>query len=337
MTCACTETSSARHRLVADDEARLDGERARDADALALAAGELVRIARRVLGAQPDLVEQLPHARVGRGALGELVDREPLAHDRADGHARIERRERILEDDLHLAAQLPQSRARRARATSMPSNSTRPDVGSMRRRITRPVVDLPHPDSPTRPSVSPGIDVERDAVHGAHRAGRAAEHAALDREVLGEVADGEQRLARRRRRAASRHARVVAPRCAASGAMRMLRDARAPRRGGSATCGRRRSDRAADARVAQRSHAYGHRSWKRQPVGHVVGGGTVPGIVASRSRSCADARHRAEQPFGVRMMRAREQLGRRRFLDDLAARTSRSRASSSRRRRRGRA
>ena len=95
-----------RDRLVADDEARLDGERARDADALALAAGEFVRIARHVFGAQPDFVEQLPHARVGGGALGDLVDREPFADDRADGHARIERRERILEDDLDLAAQL---------------------------------------------------------------------------------------------------------------------------------------------------------------------------------------------------------------------------------------
>ena len=34
-----------RHRLVADDEVRLDRERAGDADALALAAGELVRVA----------------------------------------------------------------------------------------------------------------------------------------------------------------------------------------------------------------------------------------------------------------------------------------------------
>ena len=34
-----------RDRLVADDQARLDGERARDADALALPAGELVRVA----------------------------------------------------------------------------------------------------------------------------------------------------------------------------------------------------------------------------------------------------------------------------------------------------
>src|SRR2546428_1114781 len=34
-------------------------------------------------------------------------------------------------------------------------NHTSPAVGSMRRRMQRPVVDLPHPDSPTRPSVSP--------------------------------------------------------------------------------------------------------------------------------------------------------------------------------------
>ena len=58
---------------------RLDGERARDADALPLAARELVRIARRVLGAQSDFVEQLLHARVGGGALGELVDRQSFA------------------------------------------------------------------------------------------------------------------------------------------------------------------------------------------------------------------------------------------------------------------
>src|SRR3972149_552088 len=38
---------------------------------------------------------------------------------------------------------------------SRPSKRIRPAVGSMRRRTTRPTVVLPHPDSPTRPSVSP--------------------------------------------------------------------------------------------------------------------------------------------------------------------------------------
>ena len=38
-----------------------------------------------------------------------------------------------------------------------------------------------------------GHHVERDVVHGAHGAGRLAEHAFLDREMLGEAADGQQR------------------------------------------------------------------------------------------------------------------------------------------------
>jgi ABC-type oligopeptide transport system ATPase subunit len=38
--------------------------------------------------------------------------------------------------------------------TSLPSNSISPEVGSIRRSTQRPVVDLPQPDSPTRPSVS---------------------------------------------------------------------------------------------------------------------------------------------------------------------------------------
>src|SRR5262249_8580274 len=43
--------------------------------------------------------------------------------------------------------------------TFLPSNHTSPEVGSINRRMVRPVVDLPHPDSPTSPSVSPGCMV----------------------------------------------------------------------------------------------------------------------------------------------------------------------------------
>ncbi len=39
--------------------------------------------------------------------------------------------------------------------TSSPSSRTEPDSGSTRRRIERPVVDLPQPDSPTSARVSP--------------------------------------------------------------------------------------------------------------------------------------------------------------------------------------
>jgi hypothetical protein len=41
------------------------------------------------------------------------------------------------------------------RVTSAPSNQTSPALGSISRRMQRPVVDLPQPDSPTSPSVSP--------------------------------------------------------------------------------------------------------------------------------------------------------------------------------------
>ena len=50
------------------------------------------------------------------------------------------------------------------------------------------MVDLPQPDSPTRPSVSPRRTCERHAGDGGHVADGAPEHAAADREVLHQVA-----------------------------------------------------------------------------------------------------------------------------------------------------
>ena len=45
-------------------------------------------------------------------------------------------------------------------STSSPLNCTSPDVGSISRRMQRPVVVLPLPDSPTRPNVSP-VSIEK--------------------------------------------------------------------------------------------------------------------------------------------------------------------------------
>jgi hypothetical protein len=42
-----------------------------------------------------------------------------------------------------------------SRVMSTPPSVIDPDVGSMRRSMSRPTVVFPHPDSPTRPSVSP--------------------------------------------------------------------------------------------------------------------------------------------------------------------------------------
>ena len=48
-----------RRRLVHDHELRVDGERHRDHDPLAHAAGELVRVAAQAVAGDPDEVEQL--------------------------------------------------------------------------------------------------------------------------------------------------------------------------------------------------------------------------------------------------------------------------------------
>ena len=98
-----------RDRLVRHDEVGLGGERARNADALLLATRELVRVAVDEALAEADRGHQfanhVPHGVTGAEAV--RVDR--LRDDLPDGHARVERRVRVLEDHLHvpaLAAQL---------------------------------------------------------------------------------------------------------------------------------------------------------------------------------------------------------------------------------------
>ena len=100
-----------RRRLVGDQQFRLVGERHGDHHALALAAGELVRI-----GAEPllrladaDLVEQLQRARARRRSPMPRCSVEDLADLLLDRVQRVERGHRLLEDhgDLvaaHLAA-----------------------------------------------------------------------------------------------------------------------------------------------------------------------------------------------------------------------------------------
>src|SRR6187402_230068 len=95
-------------RLVGDDEFRLERERARNRDALALPAGKLVRVADRHFRIEPDRAEQFLHALRGfRRSFGQAVETNGLTQDVADGHARVERGVRILEHHLHAAAQRP--------------------------------------------------------------------------------------------------------------------------------------------------------------------------------------------------------------------------------------
>ena len=94
--------------LVRDDQAGIEGKRARDADALALAAGERVRIAPHVFRPQAHEAKQLDDAVGPFLGVADAVDEQGLADDVEQRHARVQRRERILEDHLHLAPKEPQ-------------------------------------------------------------------------------------------------------------------------------------------------------------------------------------------------------------------------------------
>ena len=90
-------------RLVGDQQARLAGEREADEDALALAAGELVRVVARAARRQADELQKLADARrhlaaarVGRVQPDRLAD---LAPDALDG---VQCVQRALEDDREL-------------------------------------------------------------------------------------------------------------------------------------------------------------------------------------------------------------------------------------------
>ena len=93
-------------RLVAHDEARLHGQCPGDADALALAATEFVRVAVEMFGLQADLPEQLGTALFALFAV-ELpeVDFQRLGEDLKYGEPRVERVVGVLKNHLHFAPQ----------------------------------------------------------------------------------------------------------------------------------------------------------------------------------------------------------------------------------------
>ena len=97
----------------------IDADGARDADALALAAGELARVAVHQVRRQADAGKQSRDRVAPFGRVAHEPDaHEGLGDDVGDGAARAERAVGILEDDLEVTAQLAHlasSGARRCR------------------------------------------------------------------------------------------------------------------------------------------------------------------------------------------------------------------------------
>src|SRR5882757_7310053 len=99
-----------RYRFITYNRARPERQRAGNADALPLSAGELMRIVLHLVGPQAHLREQFGDPFLFLATGREPVDAERFADDIAGGHARIERGERILEHDLHRAPMRTQFR-----------------------------------------------------------------------------------------------------------------------------------------------------------------------------------------------------------------------------------
>src|SRR5580704_14286165 len=89
-----------RERLVGHDELRCRRQRPRDGDALALAAREFMRVAVERIRRQADLLDERGGPRAALVFRADPLDAQRLGDDVGNGHARIERREGILEDDL---------------------------------------------------------------------------------------------------------------------------------------------------------------------------------------------------------------------------------------------
>src|SRR5262249_20015521 len=125
-----------RDGLVENDHLRIERERACETDSLALPAGEFVREAVRMLRAEPDRPQQLVDAPASLLPPVLAVDAKWLRDDLAHGHARVQRRVRILEDDLELTSNLPHAPARQLRDVLTVEDD--PSVGRIEKPDHRP-------------------------------------------------------------------------------------------------------------------------------------------------------------------------------------------------------
>ncbi len=124
---------------------------------------------------------------------------------------------------------------------SRPSKRICPALGSISRKISRPVVDLPQPDSPTSPSVSPGSSAKLTPSTARITRRRRASHAPPTANCLASPCTSRSGVAITGRPGRRRSAPAPAPRAGARRAGRPRRRGRSAGRSGSRRSARRRS------------------------------------------------------------------------------------------------
>ena len=184
-------------RLVGDDQLRPQRERAGDPDPLALSAGELVRIAVVVLRLEPHPVHQLLNLAAELRPGCQPVQLQRIPDDLPDALAGVERRVGVLEDHLDLAphwAKILAGEPDHLLAAVLDGAGGRleqlDDRPAERRLAAAGLADQPEGLALVQgdADVVDGLDARHSPVE---------EDSRLDREVLDEVLDLEDRIALR--------------------------------------------------------------------------------------------------------------------------------------------
>ena len=278
-----------------------------------------MRVPAEGLGPESDGRQQLRDTVVARLALQSLVDRQRLADAARDRRPRVERRVRVLEDDLHVAPDVAQ--LLRVERDDVAAH----ELDAATRRVDEPEHDagdgrLARTALAHEPQRLAGADAEVDAVDGVDAAGHTLEQAGVHGEVLAQAARLEQQVVGGDPTVAggaggdAGHGRggvVAGPVDPAAAEHQLLRPEAAHQAGAIASLER---DRLRGARV-ERVRAP---RVEPAPTGHLVGARHLTGDHVQLAALRGRLRHRVEQALGVGVAREREQRVDRRLLHDLA-------------------
>ncbi len=182
-----------RDRFVEDQQRRVEGQGTGDADALALAAGELMGIAVDVLGVEPNQFHDVLDL-LGAAVAPHAMDPHGLGDDPLDRHAGVQRGVRILEHDLDPLAQNPYPRgAAPDQFFALELDRTRSGLEELQQHS--PGGRLAAPRLPHQGKGLPCGHVEAHRRDGMDKALHPAEQAPSDGEVLDQVSHLEDLLA----------------------------------------------------------------------------------------------------------------------------------------------
>src|SRR5581483_7438731 len=288
-----------RHRLVRDEQHRVQDDRPGNDRPLLLAPGEIRRVFVHELlrGRQTDPLERLGDAEQQLPfVLDEPVNLQRMADGLRDRHRRVERRVRILEDDLHPPAHEPpvvlaQPGDLAPLELDTPGGRRHEtEQGAAQRRL--PTAGLA--DEPEHLALA---QIERHVVDRAHRctglADEPVEEAPPDRVVRLQPPDGDEHLVVRAHASSAiaicwRSIGTVPPSgISVSGPCSQQRT----RRSGS-------GDVSIGSRTGQTRITSGHRGWKWQPLGGLMRFGGAPGIECSCFVSSEIVERRRSRVYG---------------------------------------